>query len=173
MGRESEGHEPFLPFFARGIMSDLAKALTFKGSKIIGVGGRRGQLTDDKMMVNVLITSFVFYISKNLYINILLCSYKIYFQMHYSVPFSHIIEINVQIYNSAPFRRFITVNFQIYHSVPFRWDVIKVDKPQTLTLIQHLLRFQFARLVSGKKKKSLEEDVERNTVCQKSPLSSL
>ena len=39
MGRESEGHEPFLPFFARGIMSDLAKALAFKGSKIIGGGG--------------------------------------------------------------------------------------------------------------------------------------
>ena len=30
-----EGHEPFLPFFARGIMSDLAKALAFNRSKII------------------------------------------------------------------------------------------------------------------------------------------
>ena len=37
-----EGHDSFLPFFARGIMSDLAKALTFKGSKIIGEGEAEG-----------------------------------------------------------------------------------------------------------------------------------
>ena len=40
-GGGSEGHEPFLPFFARGIMSDLAKALAFKGSKIIEEGSNR------------------------------------------------------------------------------------------------------------------------------------